>query len=90
MISGFIRDTINRRVDERMNEILGASEVLAFRDISDEKAYKEVSSYILEKKKEGVTQLSTLDVVLGLKIPADKVELVMEDLEKNKKVKEIN
>ncbi len=85
IISGFV----DKRVDERINEIIKCEDVLTFRKISDKEAKKEIASFILEKKEEGVTQLSILDFVLNLKIPAPQVETILEKFEKEKKVEEI-
>lgn len=86
----FFKDVVDRRVDERINEILSREEMFTFRELPQPKVNKEVSSYILEKKKEGVTTLSTLDFVFGLKIPADKIEVALDRLQREKKVKELD
>jgi hypothetical protein len=89
MIS-FIENFIAKKVDERINEIINDDSTLEFKNISDEKAKKEISSFILQKKQNGITKLSTLDFVLNLKLPAEQIEEVLDDFKKSKMVREIN
>lgn len=81
---------IDKRVDERINEILKSRRDFKFRKISDAKARKEISSFILEKKSESITKLSILDFVLSLRLPAEQVSKILDGFEKEKKIKEIN
>lgn len=87
MIS-IIKNYIDKRVDERINEIIN-NDALELRDISESEAKREISSFILEKKNEGATQLSTLDFVLNLKIPAEQVDRILENYERENKIREI-
>lgn len=87
MISIF-KNYIDKRVDERIKEII-TDDTLEFRDISNKKAEQEISSFILQKKQNGITNLSTLDFVLNLKLPAEQIDDILEKYTKNKKVKEL-
>jgi len=64
--------------------------ILKFRTLSKKEAEKEISSFILKNKKSGLKKISTLDVVLNLKLPAQQVEKVFEGFIKEKKIKEID
>ena len=88
MIS-FIKHIIDKRVDQRINEIIH-DDSLEFKTISNSKAKKEISSFILENKEKSITKLSTLDFVLNLRLPADQVEDVLGNFKKEKKLKEVN
>jgi hypothetical protein len=87
MISIF-KNYIDKRVDERVNEII-SDDTFELRDISDREAKQEMSSFILQKKNSGITKLSTMDFVLNLRIPSGKVEKILEEYKKEKKVQEI-
>lgn len=89
-INNIVSGLVDKRVDERINEIIKSDDFLVFRDISDKEAKKEITKFILQKKDEGVTQLTTFDFVLKLKIPAVQVERIIEKFEKEKRVEEIN
>ncbi len=87
MISIF-KNYIDKRVDERINEII-SNDTLEFRDISNKEAKQEISAFILQKKENGITKLSTLDFVLNLKLPAEQIDDILERYEKKKKIKEL-
>ena len=89
MFSNFFQGVIDKRVDERIAEILKGSGDFEFKKVSDSEAKEEISSFIKRKHDENVTQLSTLDFVLNLRLPAEQVERILERFEKEKKVKEI-
>jgi len=85
IVSGFI----DKRVDERINEIVKSEDIFQFRDISDKQAEKEIKEFILDKKAEDITELSTFDFVLKLKIPAIQIEKILDKFKKQNKIKEI-
>lgn len=85
----FFQRIIDRRVDDRINEILNSGDNFEFQDISDSEARDKISSFIVRKKKEGITQLGTLDFVLNLRLPAQQVEKILDDFEKEERVKAV-
>lgn len=85
----FFQRIIDRRVDDRINEILNSGDNFEFQDISDSEAKDKISSFIVKNGKEGITQLGTLDFVLNLRLPAQQVEKVLYDFEKEERIKEV-
>lgn len=63
---------------------------MTFRKISKNKAKEKISDFIIDEKENGTKKLSTLDIVMELKIPANQVEEVMKDFERKNMVKEID
>lgn len=86
----FLQNTIDKRVDERINEIIKSNRDFEPRDISDEEAREEISDFILEQKRAGNLHLTTLDFVLNLRLPAEQAERILEEFKSEHKVKEIN
>ena len=86
----FLKNIIDKRVDKRINEILKSDSDFSPRNIPDEKARKEMTDFILEKKRESITRLSVLDFVMNLKLPADQVSRIIEDFKSENKLKEID
>jgi len=90
VMMSFFKGFIEKRVDERINEILKSGGDFNLRELSDKKAKEEITSFILENKERGVKQLSTLDFVLNLKLPAEQVNRILEVFKKQKQLKEVN
>lgn len=82
-------EIIERKVKERVDELLAAKETLKFKEVSKAEAKKEITSFILGQHKEGIFKVSILDIVLNLKLPASQVENIMDDFVKKNKVKEL-
>jgi hypothetical protein len=90
MISSFLNKIIDERVDQRIHEVINNDCLFAFRKINNDDAKKEISTFILNNKSNNITQLSTIDFVLNLKLPADQIEEILEQYKKEDKLKEIN
>ena len=88
-LDDWMEEAVDRKVNERINEILEKRGAFEFRKLSMNEAKKETSSFIIEKYKEGIFQLSVLDIVLNLRLPAEQVEDIMEGFKKARKVKEL-
>ena len=82
-------EIIERKVKERLDELLAARETLKFKEVSKVEAKKEITSFILEQHKEGIFKISILDIVLNLKLPASQVEEIMDSFVKKGKAKEL-
>lgn len=85
-----LKNLIDKRVDERINQIIGNNDVFDFKNISDNKAQKEISDFIISKREEGIIKLSTLDFVLNLKLPAEQIEKILGIFKSQHKIKEVN
>lgn len=85
-----IEDYIDTIVDEKLKKLLQEKEVtLQFKKVKGAIARKEVTDFILEKGKKGITQLSVLDISISLKLPAWQVEKIMDSFSKKRLIKEI-
>jgi len=82
-------DYICEGLTNRILEIMEEEESSVIRKISDAKAKKEISAYIIKMKKKGKTKLSILNFVMALELPALQIERIMKKFTKEGKVKEI-
>ena len=80
---------INRLVDKRVNELIH-EELAEIKSLSSEEAEHKIASFLSAKKDEGVNKISTLDIVMKLKIPANQVENAMGKFIKSRGVKEFH
>lgn len=64
-------------------------ETIEFKKISDSEARKEMTDFILKRKKEGITRIGILDIVVNLSLPAKQIKKIMEKFEKEKKVAKV-
>ena len=80
---------IDRKVEEKIQEILQSKERIDFKKISDIKAKKEITDFILHMKKMGVGKINILDIVSSLCLPPNQIEKIMGTFEKEKKVKKV-
>jgi hypothetical protein len=85
----FFKGAVDRRVDERMNELLTGNSDFHFIDIDDRNATKIMSDYILEQKKKNNNELTTYDFVINLRLPAKQVDNIIENFERQNLVKEV-
>lgn len=88
-MTNFLRRIVNNQVDKRINEIIRSGRGLEPISISDAEAERRVSSFIVKENKQGVKNLSTLDCVLNLNLPAQQVDKILERFVEQKKIKEI-
>jgi len=85
----FIKDAVDRRVDERLDALLTGNTSFHFINLDDKNATRLMSDFILEQKKKNNMELTTYDFVINLRLPAKQVDSVLEDFEKQNLVKEI-
>lgn len=57
------------------------TQLLLQRTITDYQARKEILIYLKQKKKQGKTKISIIDLVADLQLPAQQIEKIMENLE---------
>ncbi len=57
--------------------------------LNDKSAEKEITSYIVKQKKNGVSKMGILDVSNGAKLPPKQVDRIMEKFEKEGRIEEI-
>ncbi|MDP2820816.1 MAG: hypothetical protein Q8O39_01250 [bacterium] len=60
-----------------------------FREISDAQARKDIHQFIIQKKKEGLKSIRTINIVSSLGLPANQVEEIINKLIKRKKIVEV-
>lgn len=78
-------------VEERLRHLLRQKELSEkFRGIDDDTARSEINNFIIEKKREGITKLSVIEISAVLRLPIEQVEKIMDVYKKEGKVKEIN
>ena len=82
-------DHICEGLTNRILEIMEEEESSVIRKISDAKAKKEISAYIIKMKKKGKTKLNILNFIMALELPALQIERIMKKFTKEGKVKEI-
>ena len=89
MFSYLFRDAIDRRVDEKLNELLIGNSTFHFLKLDDKNAEKVIADFIIEQKEKNNTELSTYDFVMNLRLPASQVDSVLGEFEKKKLVSEV-
>lgn len=84
-------ETLRKIISEQLGKIL-KERYLAdeYRIISNPLAEKEISQFILDLKKQNISKVSILDVVLALKLPPEQVDEIMIKFEKEGRVSELN
>lgn len=86
VFQSLINKRVDTRFDERMGDMLFS---LTSRRVSNEQAKKEMRDFILQQKELGNTKLSVLDLMLGLNLPANQVQNILDTMEAEEKIKEI-
>lgn len=89
LIDERIEEIVEKKVREKIDNLLKERKTFSFRKVSKDVAKKEITSFILKKQKVGIFQVSILDLVLALKLPALQIEKIMKDFLKKGKVKEL-
>jgi len=89
MLDFFFKDAINRRVDERLNNVLVSNTDFHFIDIDNKNAERVMTDFILEQQKKNNTELSTYDFVVNLRLPASQVSTILGEFEKKNLVNEV-
>lgn len=84
-----INEIIDEKVNQKINEILEQKTSINFRKVSKSEAKEDIINFIRQRHEKGIFQVSILDIVLNLKLPAEQVEKIMDEFEKLKKIKEI-
>jgi len=72
--------------EERITTLENKEEL--FRTISDNEAEKEIILFLKLYKRKGVSKINILDIVTELRLPAEQIERIMEDLERRELVSE--
>lgn len=85
----FIINTINRRVDERLDKVLSSDSSIHLINLDDKNAEKVITEYIVKQKENGNTELSIYDFVTNLRLPASQVDTILGKFEAKKLIKEI-
>ena len=85
-----ISGIVDKRVDERINELVKSDDFFTLRDVPDNEAKGEISDFILKERDSGNTQLTTLDFVLKLKIQGPQVEKILDKFESENKIEEVD
>ncbi len=80
---------IEEKVGLKIEEILKEKESIKFREVDIKTARKEIKDFIREQHKSGLFNVSILDIVLSLKLPAYQVDKIMSGFEKDGKIKEV-
>lgn len=89
LIDERIEEIVEKKVREKIDDLLKERKTFSFRKVSKSVAKKEITLFILKKQKVGIFQVSILDLVLALKLPALQIEETMKDFLKKGKVKEL-
>ncbi len=76
-------------LEKRIRGIFEQKEIIKFRKISDAKAKKEITAFILEIKEKGVRKINILEIFSNLNLPPEQIEKVMKKFEQEKKVTKI-
>lgn len=84
-----LNELIDEKVSQKVNEILEQRKSIVFREITKAQAKNEISAFIKRRHQGDVFRVSILDIVLGLKLPSEQVEAVMESYKKQGKIKEV-
>lgn len=83
-------EQLERIVYKKLEEVLKAYKILIeYRNIPDDLAKKEITEFILDKRKEGIIQISVFDVISSLQLPPEQVDRIMEEFEKEGKISEV-
>ena len=81
----FFRKFIEESVDKRINELISDKDYFSLRvDVDESTAKTDIKEYLQSRKKDGVNHVTTLDIVLNTRIPADKVETSLSALKEDK------
>src|SRR3990167_2338411 len=89
MLNFFFGNAINRRVDERLDELLTGNTAFHFIDVDDKSAEKIISDFIVEQKEKDNNVLSIYDFVANLHLPASQIGMVLGKFEERDLVKEV-
>lgn len=76
-------------VDKRIRDVLKSERGEEFLHVSDPTAEKLLGGFIVEQRDKGVKTLSTMEIVLNLKLPAEQAEKIMGKFEQQNRIKEI-
>ena len=89
MIANFLKNVIDRRVDERIGQVLNGTGDFHFIELDDKNAEKIIADFILEQKDKNNTELSTYDFVSNLRLPASQVDSILGKFKMENLVKEV-
>ena len=77
-------------VEERLKDFFQRKALATpFRNIDDTSASNEIKNYVIQKKAQGTTKLSLIDISESLLLPIEQIEKIMGTYEKEGKVKEV-
>lgn len=80
---------IEKRVNEKIEDILKERATINFRQVSEKLAEKYIIKFLTQRHKEGIFEISILDIALFLKLPPRQVDKIMKQFEKKNRVKEL-
>jgi len=75
-----LQQKVDKLERELKNEIL-ISDNLIEKKTSDLEAKEEITKYLQDTKKKGITKVNIVDMVLELHLPANQIEKIMDSLE---------
>lgn len=84
-----LNQMIAERVDESIEKILKQRQTIELRKIKDLEAKRQISDFIRKKQQKGIFKLGILDIVLGLKLPPEQTEKIMDSFVKTGKINKI-
>ena len=89
MFGYLFKNTIDKLVDERLDEHLTSATSFHFIDVDDEQAKSLLSDFIIEQKEQDNKELTIYDFVVNLRLPATQVSKILNEFESRQLVKEV-
>lgn len=89
LLDKYISRRVDKRFEQKMKEMM-CSTSLSVREVSDDRAKKDIEDFIHLQQKKGNKELSFLDFVASLNLPANQVQNILDSFENEHRIKEIN
>ena len=89
MFDYLFKGTVDRLVDERLDEHLTATTSFHFINVDDYSAQKLITDFIVEQKEKDNKELSIYDFVVNLRLPAQQISKILNEFESSQLVKEL-